>query len=191
MLVSNAKDLIFLLVNSADFRKLLIIIIIASISMKSYKNTNDPQRSFVSEAIEKHSSKNQFFPKLQNLIDWQPIDEELQLMYTRGQTDRGAKAYSPLLLFKMHLISEWYQLSDTQTESFVVDSISALKFCGLAIEEDVPGHSTLSRFKKELIEQNALNELVSKVNDQLESARYKISPGKARIDARLLIQRST
>lgn len=157
--------------------------------MKTYKNSNDPQRSFVSEAVEKHSSKNQFFPKLHKLIDWQPIDDELQVMYTRGQTERGAKAYSPLLLFKMHLISEWYQLSDTQTESFVVDSISALKFCGLTIEEDVPGHSTLSRFKKELLEQNALKGLVSRVNEQLSSARYKIAPGKARIDARLLIRR--
>ena len=121
--------------------------------MKSYKNINDPQRSFVAPFVDKHSRKNEFFSQINKLVNWEPITTKLKKKYTKGLTDRGAKAYSPLLLFKMHLISKWYQLSDTQTEAMVYDSISALRFCGLTIEDSVPGHSTLSRFKKELIEQ--------------------------------------
>ena len=127
--------------------------------MKSYKNINDPQRSFVAPFVDKHSRKNEFFPQLSELINWKPISAKLKLIYTKGLTDRGAKAYSPLLLFKMHLISKWYQLSDTQTEAMVYDSISALRFCGLTIEDSVPGHSTLSRFKKELTDHGALKSL--------------------------------
>ena len=73
--------------------------------MKSYKNINDPQRSFVSAYVEKHVEKNQFFRKVKKVIDWASIDKELRSVYTKGLTDRGAKAYAPLLLFKMLLIS--------------------------------------------------------------------------------------
>ncbi len=156
--------------------------------MKSYKNINDPQRSFVAPYVDKHSRKNEFFPQLSKLINWKPLSAKLKLIYTKGLTDRGAKAYSPLLLFKMHLISKWYQLSDTQTEAMVYDSISALRFCGLTIEDSVPGHSTLSRFKKELTDHGALKGLENDFEAQLKSQNFKIHIGKGRVDAKLLTQ---
>ena len=153
--------------------------------VKSYKNINDPQRSFVAPFVDKHSGKNEFFAQVDKSIDWDPIAKKLKKTYTKGLTDRGAKAYSPLLLFKMHLISQWYQLSDTQTEAMVYDSISALKFCGLTLEDNVPGHSTLSRFKKELHDANVLDQLYSKVVTQLESQGFQIKKGQPRVDASL------
>lgn len=153
--------------------------------MKSYKNINDPQRSFVSAFVERHIEKNQFFIKLNGLINWTTIDQELKTVYTKGLTDRGAKAYAPLLLFKMMLISDWYDLSDTQTESMVNDSLSAMKFCGLTIEDSVPGHSTLSRFKKELKDKNAYDPILQKFLEQLSAHNLTIEKGSARIDARL------
>lgn len=153
--------------------------------MKSYKNINDPQRSFVSAFVEKHVEKNQFFRKVKKVIDWASLDRELRSVYTKGLTDRGAKAYAPLLLFKMLLISEWYELSDTQTESMVNDSLSAMKFCDLTIEDSVPGHSTLSRFKKELRDKDAYDSIVLKFYKQLEQQNLSIENGSARVDARL------
>ena len=154
--------------------------------MKSYKNINDPQRSFVAPFVDKHSKKNEFFSQINELINWKPITTKLKKIYTKGLTERGAKAYSPVLLFKMHLISEWYQISDTQTEAMVYDSISALRFCGLSLEENVPGHSTLSRFKKELIDHNALTDLTKEINLQLAEQDLTILPGKSRINAKLI-----
>lgn len=156
--------------------------------MKSYKNINDPQRSFVAPFVEKHSVKNEFFAQVNTLINWKPLMQKLKSIYTKGHTERGAKAYSPLLLFKMHLISEWYQLSDTQTEIMVYDSISALRFCGLTLEDSVPGHSTLSRFKKELSDHNVLGELTASVDQQLKAGHFKVLPGKGRIDAKLVTE---
>lgn len=153
--------------------------------MKSYKNINDPQRSFVSAFVEKHIEKNRFFLKVNKVVDWKTIDKELKSVYTKGLTDRGAKAYAPLLLFKLMLISEWYELSDTQTESMVNDSLSAMKFCGLTIEDSVPSHTTLSRFKKELRDKNAYEPIMNKFNVQLEKKNLTIEKGSARVDAQL------
>jgi len=154
--------------------------------VKSYKNINDPQRSFVAPFVDKHSGKNEFFAQIDKHINWKPITSKIKLVYKKGLTDRGAKAYSPLLLFKMHLISKWYGLSDTQTEAMVYDSISAIRFCGLTIEDSVPGHSTLSRFKKELLDHGALKSLEKDFDTQLKSKNLSIQPGKGRIDARII-----
>ena len=154
--------------------------------MKSYKNINDPQRSFVTAYVEKHTEKNMFFSHIKDIIDWKTIDLELKKVYKKGLKERGAKAYSPLLLFKMQLISIWYDLSDVQTEAMVNDSLSAMKFCNLTIEDNVPGHSTLSRFKKELSDKDAIDKILDVINSQLEELGLKIIPGKAKVDARLI-----
>ena len=156
--------------------------------MKSYKNINDPQRSFVTAYVEKHTEKNMFFSHVKEIIDWKTIDKELKKVYKKGRKERGAKAYSPLLLFKMQLISIWYDLSDVQTESMVNDSLSAMKFCNLTIEDNVPGHTTLSRFKKELADKNAIDKILDVIYSQLTELGLKITPGKAKVDARLIPQ---
>lgn len=154
--------------------------------MKPYKNINDPQRSFVSAYIDKHTAKNTFFKDVKKMIDWKKVDQELKKVYKKGLTDRGAKAYSPLLLFKMYLISIWYEQSDIQTEMMVNDSLSAMKFCNLTIEDPVPGHSTLSRFKKELIHKSVNHKILEVVNSQLSELGLKILKGKSKVNARLI-----
>jgi transposase, IS5 family len=153
--------------------------------MKSYKNINDPQRSFVTAYVEKHSQKNQFFNDINKMINWKTIDNELKKVYKKGLKERGAKAYSPLLLFKMQLISIWYDLSDIQTESMVNDSLSAIKFCDLTIEDDVPGPSTLSRFRRELIRKKAYEKLLDQVNNQLTNHSLEVKKGRSKVDAKL------
>jgi IS5 family transposase len=67
----------------------------------------------------------------------------------------------------------------------VNDSLSAMKFCDLTIEDKVPGHSTLSRFKKELREKDAYESIMLKFTTQLEEQNLSIENGSARVDARL------
>jgi IS5 family transposase len=85
----------------------------------------------------------------------------------------------------MLLISNWYDLSDVQTEVMVNDSISALKFCDLSIEDDVPGHSTLSRFRKILIDKKAYDNLLEEIDQQLSKQQLKVIIGHAKVDAKL------
>ena len=64
----------------------------------------------------------------------------------------------------MQLISTWYGISDVQTEEMVNDSLNASLFCGLAIEDSVPDHSTLSRFRGELTSKKAYDRILKKGN---------------------------
>ena len=46
-------------------------------------------------------------------------------------------------------------------------TLSANAFCGLRVEDTVPDHSTLSRFRSELSEKRAMHRLLAKLNAQL------------------------
>ena len=65
----------------------------------------------------------------------------------------------------MQLISTWYGISDVQTEEMVNDSLSASSFCGLSVEDSVPDHSTLSRFRGELTSKKAYDRILKKLNN--------------------------
>ena len=65
------------------------------------------------------------------------------------------------------LLQTWYNLSDMSVEDMVNDTLSANAFCGLRVEDTVPDHSTLSRFRSELSEKRAMHRLLAKLNAQL------------------------
>ena len=53
----------------------------------------------------KNAHQKTFFSSSKYLINWAPIEKELRKVYKRGEKERGCKAYHPLILFKMQLIS--------------------------------------------------------------------------------------
>ena len=117
----------------------------------------------------KNAHQKTFFSPSKYLINWTPIEKELRKVYKRGEKERGCKAYHPLILFKMQLISTWYGILDVQTEEMVNENLNASLFCGLAIEDSVPDHSTLSRFRGELTSKKAYDRILKKLNSQLRT----------------------
>ena len=97
----------------------------------------------------------------------------------------GQDAYSGVLLFKMLLVGIWYNLSDERTEDMVNDSLSAMDFCDLRIEDTVPDHSVLSRFRSELTQKGAMDSLLEHINEQLQNKGIMVKQGKAKVDATL------
>lgn len=77
-----------------------------------------------------------------------------------GKRPRGRKAYCPLLPFKMLLVGQWHKLSDRESKLYVRVPFSTRHFCGLAIEDPVPAHSTVSRFRMRLVALDAWDGLL-------------------------------
>ena len=62
-------------------------------------------------------------------------------------------------------------------EAMVNDTFSANAFCGLRVEDTVPDHSTLSRFRSELVEKKAMHRLLAKLNAQLANQGVLVQQG--------------
>lgn len=133
----------------------------------------------------KRKIKTQFFEQMNVIVDWRPISNIINKHYSRGEDVCGRPAYSGLILFKMGLLQTWYGLSDYEVEDRVNDSISFSKFVGLSLDESVPDHSVLSRFRKELTEKNVYEKLLKALNKQLEKHKIIVKTG-AIIDASII-----
>src|SRR5512143_4171115 len=63
---------------------------------------------------------------------------------------RGRQSYPLVTYVKLLLLQQWYGLSDPGLEEAVDDRLSFRRFAGLPVDEGVPDHSTIWRFRQEL-----------------------------------------
>lgn len=143
------------------------------------------QMSFSKVYVEKRTRKSKFLNQVDQIVDWNPIEKEIEKVYKKGKSADGRPSYGGLLLFKMTLLQTWYNLGDPGVEEMVNENLSAMVFCGLELEDDVPDHSVISRFRKELTEKKAYDRLLRKINKQIEKRGVIVKTGKAMIDASL------
>jgi len=129
--------------------------------------------------------KSIFFKQINELLDWDSISKEIEKYYLKGQKSTGKPAYDGLLLFKICLLQTWYGLSDYEVEDRINDSLSFSYFCGMAIDEVSPDHSTISRFRSSLTKQKAFDSIFKTINKQLEANGILVKQG-AIIDASII-----
>ena len=67
------------------------------------------QATFFSEAVKERLPKNHFLLKINDLIDWSPIEKKLECLY---DPSNGRPSYPPLMMFKVLLLQQWFNLSD-------------------------------------------------------------------------------
>lgn len=106
-----------------------------------------------------------FLRQLDQLVNWERYTEKLLRLY-RGGGQVGRPPYNPAVILKMLLLSYLYGLSERQTEAYVNDSLSAKCFLGLAVDEVGPDHSTLTIFKRRIVEgggEACLQELLAEI----------------------------
>jgi IS5 family transposase len=140
------------------------------------------QMSFSSMYVSGRKLKNEFFTQINKLVDWTAIEAVISQHYSKGLSVAGRSSYSGLLLFKMCLLQTWYGLSDYEVEEKVNDSLSFMQFVGLQLEDEVPDHSVISRFRTALTKQDAFEKIFEQVNAQLESKGLIVKTG-AIVDA--------
>ena len=115
--------------------------------------------------IAKHIDR---FPllKLDQVIDWQPIEQYLNRQRTRYLRDhRGRPAYSLLSMFKAVLLGQWHSLSDPELEHSLITRIDFNLFCRFD-ELSIPDYSTLCRYRNWLAQDDTLSELLELINRQ-------------------------
>lgn len=139
--------------------------------------------SFSAMDVERRTKKAKFFHDIDVIIDWNKVEKLINKHYSRGKNAVGQDAYSGLLLFKMLLVGIWYGIGDERTEEMANDSLSVMKFCGLRLEDKVPDHSVLSRFRTELTKAGAMDEILIHINRQLQTRGIMVKGGKAKVDA--------
>jgi IS5 family transposase len=140
------------------------------------------QMSFADRMAERRSELNAELGQIDELMKWEPIVEQLESIYSSAV---GRPSYPLLVLFKSLLLQQWHQLSDRGLEKALADRLSFMRFVGLTLADQIPDHSTLSRFRARLAELGVGQRLLDEVNRQLEACNMMIKRGTL-IDASLV-----
>lgn len=112
--------------------------------------------------------------RIEGLIDWPAVDAVLEGVY--GSTT-GRPSYPPLVLLKVLLLEGWYGLSDPGMEEALADRLSFRRFIGLGLEDAVPDHSTISRFRTLLTQRGLAERVFAEVSRQIEAKGVVIKSG--------------
>lgn len=125
--------------------------------------------------------------RLSALVKWYRFEKLLTPLRDGGP---GRAAWPPLVLFKGLLLQSLYGLSDRELEEALSDRLSFRRFVGLGLEESVPDHTVLTRFRNLLVGEGLLEKLFGELDRQLEKAGVILKRGTM-LDATLIDAVST
>ena len=119
-----------------------------------------------------------FLDSVSGLISWIKIERLLKKKLHRSEKNAvGVKAYPALVMFKVLLLQSWHNLSDADMEFALHDRISFCRFTGFSLEDETPDHTTICRYRNELLEKGLLLKLLDEVNDQLQAQGKLVKKG--------------
>ncbi len=116
--------------------------------------------------------KSHFLRQLADLLDWEDLVKGYSDYY-KGGAEYGPIPYHPSVLLKMLILAYLYRLSERQVEAYAQDSLAAHYFLGLAANESVPDHSTLSVFRERVLAKGGVEAFERLFQRVLEEARAK------------------
>jgi IS5 family transposase len=140
------------------------------------------QLSLADGLVEGSAGRNRQLERIAALVDWDGFEGLLGGIYAAPV---GRPSYGPLVLFRCLLLQQWYRLSDPGLEEALSDRLSFRRFVGLALADPVPDHSTLSRFRSELVKRDLAEALLAELNRQLDQRGLIVKQGTL-IDASLV-----
>ena len=126
--------------------------------------------------------------KLDKLINWNRFRDLLSGFHKNDiDSNGGRKSYDKIAMLKLILLGQWNSLSDEELEYAVRVRLDFISFCGFDINDKVPDHSTICRFRNKLIEKNLIDKILIEVNNQLSENNLKVKKANlAVIDATLI-----
>lgn len=144
------------------------------------KRTGQP--SFVEALLSTKGGSSQL-DRLHGLVKWYRFEKLIG--HLRDEAGPGRPGYPVLVLFKAVLLQSLYGLSERELEEALDDRLSFRRFVELSLEEPVPDHTVLNRFRNRLIQEGLLEKLFAELDRQLEKAGVILKRGTM-LDATLI-----
>ena len=112
------------------------------------------------ERVSKLKNKKPVLTCLSELIAWEAFRPLLDKGYSQERkSNAGRKRIDPLILFKMLVLQQLFNLSDEEVEFQVNDRRSFEEIVGLGVMNDIPDATTVAFFGERLRKANVIDEL--------------------------------
>lgn len=138
------------------------------------------------ERLELLEKLGDLLPKLERTIDWACFRPVLANVYKKRDSSKGGRPpFDALLMLKVLVLQQFYNLSDDQTEFQIRDRYSFCRFLGLTPEARVPDAKTIWVFRERLKNQDLMEALFEQLLVQIDAAGLLARQGQI-VDAALV-----
>ena len=132
------------------------------------------QRSLAEAWLPERLGSNRRLEGVNEIVDWTCFERLLADIHSART---GRPSYPPLLMCKVLLLQQWYNLSDVELEDALADGLSFRRFVGLGLEDPTPDHSILSRCRETLVERGLGQALLAEFERQLDERGLLLKQG--------------
>ena len=123
--------------------------------------------------------------KIRAVVDWEGFRPILEAAQAKPrQSAAGRKAFDAVLMFRILVLQQLYNLSDDQTEYQIRDRYSFGRFLDLTPEDVVPDAKTLWRYRESLKSAAVFDQLFAELTHHESASRgYLDDPANVRGNA--------
>jgi transposase, IS5 family len=134
----------------------------------------------------KLNQKKDVLVTLNRMIPWESFRDLLESVREKPKkSNAGRKPLDVILLFKLMILQQLYNISDEELEYQVNDRLSFMQFLGLSLEDSVPDATTLWLFRQQLTDSGKVTELFEQFENYLRIQGYSAQGGQI-VDATLI-----
>lgn len=132
------------------------------------------------ESINEHKT---ILKRLNEVIDWEIFRQPIEEVFKKEPKGKGGRPpFDRVMMFKILILQDYYNLSDAQTEFQIKDRLSFMQFLGLNIGDKVPDEKTIWHFRETLSKSGIEKKLFELFNQELTKHNIMTKKG-AIVDA--------
>jgi IS5 family transposase len=134
----------------------------------------------------KLEEKKDLLVRLGEMIEWEAFRASLERVDQKPRKSKaGRKRHDVILMFKLLILQQLYNISDDELEYQVNDRLSFMRFLGLDIGDTVPDATSVWLFRKQLRELGLIESLFEQFDGYLRNHGYQAKGGQI-VDATLI-----
>ena len=131
----------------------------------------------------KKTRREVFLEEMDKVVPWQALRKVIEPFYPLA--GRGRRPYALEAMLRVHLMQNWFALSDPAMEEALYEIASLRNFAGLKLSEPIPDETTILNFRHLLEEHELAEDILKAVNAHLARKGLLLKRGSI-VDATII-----
>jgi IS5 family transposase len=108
----------------------------------------------------KRTRRERFLAEMEKVVPWKALIDLIEPHYPKARKKGGRPPYPLATMLRIHLLQQWYSLSDPAMEEALIEVPTMRRFAGIdLISERIPDETTILAFRH-LLEKHTLGEQI-------------------------------
>lgn len=138
------------------------------------------------ERHRKPTRRDAFLAEMDKVVPWEQLCACIEPFYPKPRAKGGRQPIGLERMLRIHLLQQWYALSDPAMEEALYDSQAMRRFVGIDLGcEGAPDETTICKFRHLLERHDLAPRLFAAINDHLKAHGMRLSTGTI-VDATII-----